>query len=519
MIQPLMRALLVTPILTLLILSLPAGRLRSADLYREPYRPQFHFTPATNWMNDPNGMVWYEGEYHLFYQYNPFGDRWGHMSWGHSVSRDLLHWEALPLALPEEGGVMIFSGSAVVDWKNTTGFGKEGHPPLVAIYTGHYTERPLQNQQIAYSTDRGRTWTKYAGNPVLDIGEKDFRDPKVFWHEPTHRWVMVVSWPVHRQVRFYASPNLKEWTHLSDFGPAGSTTGIWECPDLFPLRVDGAGGGSRWVLTVNVGSGAPGGGSGCQYFVGDFDGTGFHLDPTYPTAPGAPGLWADRGRDFYAAVSWSDVPSRDGRRLWLGWMSNWEYANDVPTAPWRSAMSIPRELGLRRLPEGLRLTQRPVRELATLRGPRLRFGGGSLEAANRWLDRVGLHEGGFEMRVALPAASHGIQGLRCYAGEGEEVLIAIDRDQGRLSVDRSKSGHRSFNPRFSGVTTAPLADPGAAHQLHLLVDACSVEVFLDDGVQVLTTLVLPSPGARRIEAFGAPRLSSIEAWRLASTWR
>src|SRR5882762_7364686 len=193
---------------------------RGAELYRERFRPQFHFTPATNWMNDPNGLVFYDGEYHLFYQYNPFGDKWGHMSWGHAISRDLIHWQHLPVALAEENGVMIFSGSAVVDWKNTSGFGQNGKPPLVAIYTGHYTTKPLQNQQIACSNDRGRTWTKFSGNPVLDIGEKDFRDPKVFWHEPSQRWVMVAAWPVHRKVRFYASPDLKQWTHLSDFGPA-----------------------------------------------------------------------------------------------------------------------------------------------------------------------------------------------------------------------------------------------------------------------------------------------------------
>src|SRR4051812_28801229 len=187
---------------------------QTAGLYQEPWRPQFHFTPATNWMNDPNGMVFYDGEYHLFYQFNPFGDKWGHMSWGHAVSKDLVRWEHLPVALQEENGVMIFSGSAVVDWHNTSGFGTGDKPPLVAIYTGHYTGKPLQNQQIAYSTDRGRTWTKYARNPVLDIGERDFRDPKVFWHEPTKSWVMVVSWPTHHNVRFYSSPNLKDWTHL-----------------------------------------------------------------------------------------------------------------------------------------------------------------------------------------------------------------------------------------------------------------------------------------------------------------
>src|SRR4051812_21045578 len=257
---------------------------RASDLYREPYRPQFHFTPATNWMNDPNGLVFFEGEYHLFYQYNPFGNKWGHMSWGHAVSPDLTHWQHLPVALQEENDIMIFSGSAVVDWKNITGFGTNGQPPLVAIYTGHYTKRPLQNEQIAYSNDRGRTWTKYSGNPVLDIREKDFRDPKVFWHAATQRWVMIVAWPPQRKIRLYASPDLKEWSHLSDFGPAGSTKGIWECPDLFPLSVDGKPRQTKWTLIVNAGSGAPAGGSGCQYFVGDFDGKQFILDPSFPSA-------------------------------------------------------------------------------------------------------------------------------------------------------------------------------------------------------------------------------------------
>src|SRR5881296_1302615 len=318
--------------------SLCALQVRSAEIDREPFCPLFHFTPAKNWMNDPNGLVFYDGEYHLFYQHNPFGNKWGHMSWGHAVSKDLVHWEHLTLALAEENGVMIFSGSAVVDWKNSSGFGEHGKPPLVAIYTGHHTTKPLQNQHLAYSNDRGRTWTKYSGNPVLDIGEKDFRDPKVIWHERSERWVMTVSWPVQRKVRFYSSPDLKTWTHLSDFGPAGSIRGIWECPDLFPLPVEGSARGGKWVLIVNVGSGAPAGGSGCQYFIGDFDGTRFTLDipeflaDTPARSVEEPPLWADYGRDFYAAVSWSDIPKNDGRRLWIGWMSNWEYANDVPTA-------------------------------------------------------------------------------------------------------------------------------------------------------------------------------------------
>lgn len=405
--------------LTLVALLLVVARPEPANAaaHAEPWRPQFHFTPERNWMNDPNGMVFHDGEYHLFYQYNPLGDTWGHMSWGHAVSRDLLRWEHLPLAIPETNAVMAFSGSAVVDHRNTSGFGSIHNPPLVAIYTGHHTDRPLQNQWVAYSTDRGRTWTPYAGNPVLDIGAADFRDPKVFWHEPTARWIMVVSWPVERKVRFYASPDLKSWSHLSDFGPAGSTTGIWECPDLFPLRIEGnRSRKTAWTLVVNVGSGAPAGGSGCQYFVGDFDGTRFVLDAGTP-APGAeaPALWADYGRDFYAAVSWSDIPRQDGRRLWLGWMSNWEYAQNVPTSPWRSAMTVPRELALRTTPAGLRLLQRPVRELERLRLAKApdRLRRASLAEANARLSRTRFEHGLAELALALrpdrPTSDYGIE--------------------------------------------------------------------------------------------------------------
>lgn len=513
--------------LALLILVQDERTAHGAVTYREPWRPQYHFTPATNWMNDPNGMVFYEGEYHLFYQYNPFGDKWGHMSWGHAVSRDLTQWEHLPVALYEEDGVMIFSGSAVVDWQNTSGFGRDGRPPLVAIYTGHYTAKPLQNQQIAFSNDRGRTWTKYAGNPVLDIGEKDFRDPKVFWHAPTRRWVMVVSWPTHRKVRFYASPNLKDWTHLSDFGPAGSVRGIWECPDLFPLRVEGRPGGEKWVLIVNIGSGAPAGGSGCQYFIGEFDGRDFTPDSSAPTlAPPAgkdseAALWADWGRDFYAAVSWSDIPKRDGRRLWLGWMSNWEYANDVPTSPWRSAMSVARELRLRSTPDGLRLVQYPVRELERLRGKRERLGQTSIAKANAWLSQRQTDNPLLELRTEVETGSRPEPfELLLHTGPKEVTALRYDPAQSQLALDRSRSGRVDFHPKFKDPQVAPLAPTGGRIALHILLDTSSVEVFANHGEIVLTSLILPEAGPRRFE-FRSPsptlRLHHLELHELNST--
>ncbi|MDB6034487.1 MAG: glycoside hydrolase family protein [Verrucomicrobiales bacterium] len=491
---------------------------RAAELYHEQFRPQFHFTPATNWMNDPNGMVFYDGEYHLFYQFNPFGNKWGHMSWGHSVSPDLVHWEHLPVALYEENDVMIFSGSAVVDWKNTSGFGQNGKPPLVAIYTGHYTKKPLQNQNIAYSNDRGRTWVKYANNPALDIGEKDFRDPKVSWHEASKRWIMTVSWPVHHQVRFYASTNLKEWTHLSDFGPAGSTQGIWECPDLFPLK---NGRGTKWVLVVNVGSGAPAGGSGCQYFVGDFDGSKFTLDSSFPTGKDA-ALWADYGRDFYAAVSWSDVPKRDGRRLWLGWMSNWEYANDVPTSPWRSAMSVPRELTLRKTPEGLRMVQQPVEELRKLRGAHHRLGNASFSRASNWLAGRELKSELLEMEMDFTVEkSSGDFGIKIASGANEETVVRLSKD-GRLSLDRTQSGRTDFHRKFPGVHEAKLSVRNGVASLHLFLDTSSIEVFANEGEAVLTDLILPTGDKRKLELISneqAPRVMQIHLWELKSAWK
>jgi len=290
--------------------SILAQSTKSDALYDETYRPQYHFTPAKNWMNDPNGPIYYKDEYHLFFQYNPFGNVWGHMSWGHAVSRDLVHWQHLPVAIPEENGIMIFSGSTVVDWHNSSGFCKEvsvAEPScLVAIYTGH-TEK-LQTQNLAYSNDRGRTWTKYSGNPVLDLHMQDFRDPKVFWHEPSHKWVMVAALPTLHKVRFFGSTDLKHWSTLSDFGPAGGTAGVWECPDLFPLPVEGEGGQTRWVLSINLNPGGLAGGSGDQYFVGQFDGATF-----VNANPAEQVLWADYGKDFYASTSFSNILATDGR--------------------------------------------------------------------------------------------------------------------------------------------------------------------------------------------------------------
>jgi fructan beta-fructosidase len=457
----------------------------------ERFRPQFHFTPEKNWMNDPNGMVFFEGEWHLFYQYNPHGNTWGHMSWGHAVSRDLVRWEHLPLALAEENDVMIFSGSAVVDWKNTSGFGKDSQPPLVAIYTGHYTKKPLQNQHIAYSNDRGRTWTKFPGNPVLDVKMADFRDPKVFWHEPTARWVMTVALAKESKVHFYASPDLKQWKYVGEFGGVGAMGGLWECPDLFPLATEG--GGTKWVLIVNINPGGPAGGSGCQYFVGDFDGARFKADSIAT-------LWADHGADFYAGVSWSDVPKSDGRRVWLGWMSNWQYAEKVPTHPWRSAMSVPRELSLRRTPDGQRLVQRPVAELLKLREPVPRqFPGGTFDAGVKWL----LNQTNLPSLLDVEFTFTGISAksvftLQLHTGADEATAVHLDGARSRLIVDRTRSGRTAFHREFSSRHEAPLRLIDGRVALRLLLDTSSLEVFAQNGETVLTELIFPTAGPRRL---------------------
>ena len=483
------------PLLLLLPL-LFAGRAASAD---EPYRPRFHFSPDRNWTNDPNGTVFYRGEYHLFYQYNPFGDTWGHMSWGHAVSRDLIRWEHLPVALAEENGIMIFSGSAVVDEHNSSGFcSKPGGSCLVAIYTGHTQTRQTQN--LAYSNDRGRTWTKYASNPVIDPGMKDFRDPKVFWHDPSKRWVMVVALPRDHKVRFYASPDLKQWTALSDFGPAGATGGQWECPDIFPLAIAGERE-TRWVLSVNLNPGAPQGGSGNQYFAGQFDGATFVNDN-----PAGVELWADYGKDFYASTSFSGIPARDGRRIWLAWFSNWQYARLEPTSPFRGIQTVPRELALKRTAQGLRLQQLPVRELNRLRRRVVALRDVNVAEANRAL--AGFHGKSYEVEVDAAAD------LLVRAGANEQTRVGIDREKKSVFIDRGRSGQTGFHPAFSGAHRAPI--DGMDSPLRVLVDASSVEVFADAGVASISDRIFPSEGSDGLRLAGPDqaRVRLLRVWRL-----
>lgn len=501
---------------TLLLTMAFSADAADSSYYDEDYRPQYHFTPEANWMNDPNGMVYYAGEYHLFYQYHPYGLQWGPMHWGHAVSKDLVTWEHLPVALyPDEKGT-IFSGSAVVDKNNTSGFQTGKEKPLVAIYTqdreGH------QVQSIAYSNDKGRTWTKYAGNPVIpNPGKKDFRDPKVFWYEKEKKWVMVLA--AGDRILIYTSKNLKQWTYASEFGQdQGSHGGVWECPDLFELPVDGNPNQKKWVMQVSVGNGAVSGGSGMQYFVGDFDGTHFKNEN-----PPNKVLWTDYGRDFYAAVSWSDIPSTDSRRLWLGWMSNWQYANDVPTSPWRSATSIPRELKLKAFTEGVRVVQTPVKELETIRGTSKKWKNLTISPAshNVLAGQSGdAYEINAEFKVSPGSAAE--FGFKVRTGENQFTKVGYDRRNAKLFVDRSESGNDTFNPAFNtGKETAPLKPVNGKVKLRIFVDRSSVEVFGNDGKQVITDIILPDRSSKGLELYaanGGVKVKSLTIHPLKKVW-
>ncbi|WP_185958493.1 glycoside hydrolase family 32 protein [Fodinibius sediminis] len=485
--------------------------------YSEPHRPQFHFTPPENWMNDPNGLVYHEGEYHLFYQYNPYGEQWGHMSWGHAVSDDMLHWEHLPVALEEENGIMIFSGSAVVDRQNTSGLGTADNPPMVAVYTGHYTDEdnPRQDQRIAYSLDNGRSWTKYTANPVIDEAMENFRDPKVIWHTETERWIMVVALPTRHKVRFYSSPNLLDWKLESEFGPAGATGGVWECPDLFELPVDGREGESRWVLQVDLNPGSVAGGSGGQYFVGSFDGKTFSRDEHARERTN----WVDYGKDFYAVQSFSNMP--DNRRVWLAWMNNWQYAGVIPVKPWRGAMTVPRELGLAMTEQGPRLYQQPVPELQQIYKERHQMEDIQLTAGED-VRHDQLRGTAFRMKMTVRMEDAKQFGVRVRKGESEETVIGYDVAQEQLFVDRKKSGEVKVHESFADtVQAAPLETDNQYITLDILVDHSSVEVFANEGRRLITNRIFPRAASDRIELFsrgGTVHIDTLTFWPLKSVW-
>ncbi|WDS37137.1 glycoside hydrolase family 32 protein [Pseudoxanthomonas sp.] len=464
-------------------------------------------------MNDPNGLVFFEGRYHLFYQYNPQAAEWGNMSWGHASSADLLHWTEHPVAMANTPQEDIFSGSIVLDAHNRSGLGNGDSPVLVALYTSVYKEGTghapgTQAQSLAYSTDGGTSWHKYAANPVLTLApeSKQFRDPKVFWHAPSDSWIMATVVADAQVVKLYRSRNLRDWEFLSDFGPTGYTRPgmLWEMPDLFPLPLDGDAGKAKWVMIVNVNPWSIAGGSGTQYFIGHFDGTRFVAEDV-ATAGSDPARyrWLDHGADYYAAGTFANAPA--GKAITIGWMSNWDYASQAPTRPWKGAMALPRELSLRTVEGVPRLVSTPVEQYTRLvaahqatQWPDITLDGASRDlgpqARGQVLDiALRLHPSSAQqLGIVVRASADGARGTR----------IILDPAAKTLTVDRSAAGESGFSPKFSTrhIVHVPLSGEGEL-ALHIVVDRGSVEVFAADGSVVVTDLIFPDPADDHVRLF------------------
>ena len=479
------------------------------------YRPSYHFTPLYGWMNDPNGMVYKDGEYHLYFQYNPYGSKWGNMHWGHAVSRDLIHWEHLDPAIARDPVGHIFSGSSVVDKKNTAGFGKDA---IIAIYTNNSVNHD-EVQCIAYSNDNGRTFTKYEGNPVLTPfdGLKDFRDPKVFWYEKDKCWFMIVS--ADKETRFYKSKNLKKWDYVSAFGKGlGQQPCQYECPDFFQLPVNGDEKNMKWVMTMNINPGCWFGGSATEYFVGDFDGKNF-------TCPDADEVkWLDWGKDPYATVTFSNSGSRV---LAITWMSNWQYANLTPFKQNRGANGLPRELKLYEKNGKYYISEDVAPEALALRKSTKELGSQTVEGEKAFAGATSGMEGAFEIEADVTADANGIAGIELYNNKRERTLIYIDMKEGKVVMDRTESGLTDFGKQsvphdielawdkqraaegkqpariensinykndFALATWAPLSlcqEGKKTFHLDIFADKSSIELFVDGGRIAMTNLVFP----------------------------
>ena len=453
----------------------------SAGSHNELHRPQIHFSPLAHWINDPNGMIYFKGTYHLFYQYYPDGTVWGPMHWGHATSTDLFHWKQLPIALFPDSLGYIFSGSAVADSNNTSGFGRNGRIPLVAIFTQHDPKGEkegatnFQNQSIAYSLDDGKTWVKYNQNPVLkNPGIKDFRDPKVSWYAPAKKWIMTLATLDH--ITFFESKDLKQWSQISEFGKTiGAHGGVWECPDLFPINYEGK---SLWVLIININPGAINGGSGTQYFIGSFDGkvfTPFETDTR----------WLDYGPDDYAGVTWSNTGKR---HIFLGWMGNWLYANKVPTDPWRGAMTIPRELKIEKINRKYSLTSLPLKSITSLSKE-------TLSLINIKTSNFDLSSKIKDIKVPfqLDITTGAVQDFRIKFSNsvGEELVVGFDKALNQFFIDRSNSGDISFDKNFANKSFAPRLSNEKNISLKIIADNSSLELFADNGSTVMTCIFFP----------------------------
>lgn len=475
---------------------------------REKYRPAFHHTPLYGWMNDPNGMFHKDGKWHLYYQYNPYGSKWQNMTWGHSVSTDLLHWEHKPEAIKPNGLGAVFSGSCVVDKENTAGFGKDA---VVALYTSAATS---QIQSLASSTDDGTTFDIYPGNPVITL-ESEARDPKVFWNNETKEWNLSLAHALDHEMLFFTSPDLKNWTLSGNFGKGlGAQDGVWECPDLFELPVEGTGE-KKWVLICNINPDGPFGGSGTQYFVGSFDGRTFKADTDKDGNVAT--KWLDYGKDHYATVSWSDAPS--GRRTAIGWMSNWQYAAEVPTLQFRSANTLPREIGLFQGPDGeIYASSAPSPEVDALRGDLVKKAGKiSAGKSPRTIALPEANDGICEILLDIEAGKNSVTDLTLANEAGDKVVMTYDANAHTLSFDRTHSGVVDFSQDFPTITVTPTHETSGKISLRIFVDRSSIEVFGDDGRFVMTNLVFPTSPYSTLSVAsngGGARISNLRIYSL-----
>lgn len=472
------------------------------------FRPNFHFTPESGWMNDPNGMFYHNGYFHLYFQHYPDDNVWGPMHWGHAISTDMITWKEQPIALyPDEKGY-IFSGSAVVDHNNTSGFGEEGKTPIIAMFTYHDPkgekegEIDYQSQAIAYSLDEGKTFTKYEGNPVIENPEiRDFRDPKITRDEVHDQWVMVLS--ADDKTMFYTSQNLKDWELASEFGRGlGAHGGVWECPDFIQMKVDGTDE-KKWVLIQSLNPGGFNGGSGTQYFVGDFDGKTFTLDESMKGVGEDHSYWIDFGKDNYAGVTWANIPKENGRTLFMGWMSNWLYAQEVPTETWRSAMTIARELKLTKTEDTYRVISSPVAELEKYKGEAFTKNSITVEGETK----IAASQ---EINLSNSVISFEIENLKeqeyhfSLSSEGDDILkFGYDHNKKEFYIDRSQSGLTDFSENFGDkISTAPRLSEASNLKVKAILDNMSIELFFDNGETVMTEIFFPEQPIKSLNAKG-----------------
>jgi fructan beta-fructosidase len=480
------KALLVIAVYTMFVFSVKA---------QMDYRPKYHYSPPKNWVNDPNGLVYLDGEYHLFYQYNPFGDKWGHMSWGHAISKDLKNWKTLPTALKEFNNAdgtqtMIFSGCAVVDSLNTSQFFPKGFKKgMVAVFTSHIDKNGkgiAQHQSLAYSSDKGRTWKMYDKNPVLNIGLTDFRDPNVIWYAERQVWIMSVVKSLEYTVQFYESKDLKKWDLLSEFGKKGDTTRIWECPSLVKVPVEGSKN-HKWILMISSGH-RQDNYLGMQYFVGDFDGKNFISQKQEEV------FYLDEGKDFYAAVPFFNLPKSQKNPVIIGWLNDWEYAREIPTSGYRGAFSVPRKISLYNengiyklrqaaiVKEGISTEKITINANQTLKTELSKFNNNSY----RLMMTISLLDSkGFDLHLLKNASNSSI--------------LSYDIASNTLAFDRTNSGNVDFNKRFSSIEKVMVKPENNQLKLDILVDKSVVEIYANDGKALLTDLVFPLKESSSIE--------------------